>query len=210
MEVLFMARKKEFKDVRQLLAENLEKAYERWDLLYKNGGSDPFWCDGTNLNLVRNHILYYREQCEEVLEPKDYPEAYHKELPPVVPDDYMAKKGEIMQDAQNLYLTLTDAAGNENDPDVKSALEKELCALKVSFNSGSRELVALRNILRRNEYFPILKQHPVTDKIEKTIPLQVASSREKAVITAPNETQKPFFESKETLPVGQLSIFDYM
>lgn len=102
-----MARKKEFKDVRQLLAENLEKAYERWDLLYKNGGSDPFWCDGTNLNLVRNHILYYREQCEEVLEPKDYPEAYHKELPPVVPDDYMAKKGEIMQDAQNLYLTLT-------------------------------------------------------------------------------------------------------
>ena len=35
MEVLFMARKKEFKDVRQLLAENLEKAYERWDLLYK-------------------------------------------------------------------------------------------------------------------------------------------------------------------------------
>ena len=88
-----MARKKEFKDVRQLLAENLEKAYERWDLLYKNGGSDPFWCDGTNLNLVRNHILYYREQCEEVLEPKDYPEAYHKELPPVVPDDYMAKKG---------------------------------------------------------------------------------------------------------------------
>ena len=51
----------------------------------------------------------------------------------MVPDDYMAKKGEIMQDAQNLYLTLTDAAGNENDPDVKSALEKELCALKVSF-----------------------------------------------------------------------------
>ena len=92
-----MARKKEFKDVRQLLTENLEKAYERWDLLYKNGGSDPFWCDGTNLNLVRNHILYYREQCEEVLEPKDYPEAYHKELPPVVPDDYMAKKGEIIQ-----------------------------------------------------------------------------------------------------------------
>lgn len=101
----------------------------------------------------------------------------------MVPDDYMAKKGEIMQDAQNLYLTLTDAAGNENDPDVKSALEKELCALKVSFNSGSRELVALRNILRRNGYFPILKQHPVTDKIEKTIPLQVAapgcSSRER-------------------------------
>lgn len=129
---IIYGQEKEFKDVRQLLAENLEKAYERWDLLYKNGGSDPFWCDGTNLNLVRNHILYYREQCEEVLEPKDYPEAYHKELPPVVPDDYMAKKGEIMQDAQNLYLTLTDAAGDENDPDVKSALEKELCALKVS------------------------------------------------------------------------------
>lgn len=92
---------------------------------------------------------------------------------------------------------------------ILSALEKELCALKVSFNSGSRELVALRNILRRNEYFPILKQHPVKDREDHTVTGR-CSSREKAVITAPNETQKPFFESKETLPVGQLSIFDYM
>ena len=67
----------------------------------------------------------------------------------------------------------------------------------------------MRNILRRNEYFPILKQHPVKDREDHTVTGR-CSSREKAVITAPNETQKPFFESKETLPVGQLSIFDYM
>lgn len=111
-----MTRKKEFKDVRQLLAENLEKAYERWDLLYKNGGSDPFWCDGTNLNLVRNHILYYREQCEEVLEPKDYPEAYHKELPPVVPDDYMAKKVKLCKMPRIFTLPLQMLLGMRTIP----------------------------------------------------------------------------------------------
>ena len=38
-----------------LLSETkeLESAYERWNLLYTQGGSDPFWADGFNLNLTR-------------------------------------------------------------------------------------------------------------------------------------------------------------
>ena len=42
--------------------EELEKAYAQWQRLYENGGSDPFWPDGVNLNLVRNHIIYYKGQ----------------------------------------------------------------------------------------------------------------------------------------------------
>ena len=45
--------------------EELEKAYAQWESLYKQGGSDPFYPDGVNLNLVRNHILYFKRQIEE-------------------------------------------------------------------------------------------------------------------------------------------------
>ena len=39
------------------LLEELKKAYAQWESLYKQGGSDPFYPDGVNLNLVRNHLL---------------------------------------------------------------------------------------------------------------------------------------------------------
>ena len=45
--------------------EELEKAYAQWESLYQQGGSDPFYPDGVNLNLVRNHILYFKRQIEE-------------------------------------------------------------------------------------------------------------------------------------------------
>jgi len=39
----------------------LRQEYERWDQLFYHGGQDPFWTDGANLNLVRNHIISCRE-----------------------------------------------------------------------------------------------------------------------------------------------------
>ena len=47
------------------LLEELKKAYAQWESLYKQGGSDPFYPDGVNLNLVRNRILYFKRQIEE-------------------------------------------------------------------------------------------------------------------------------------------------
>ena len=44
-----------------LLGE-LSKAYDQWENLYKRGGSDSFYPDGVNLNLVRNHILYFKQR----------------------------------------------------------------------------------------------------------------------------------------------------
>lgn len=123
--------------------------------------------------------------------------------------------------------TVSAATDDDNDPStttdiIPEAVERGTLSIQID-NAGGSIVVTTQSsdgkentqtIRKENDKTTItdaiLKQHPVTDKIEKTIPLQVASSREKAVITAPNETQKPFFESKETLPVGQLSIFDYM
>ena len=80
--------------------EELEKAYAQWESLYKQGGSDPFYADGVNLNLVRNHILYFKRQIEETQPLYMNSEAYQRELPPQVEDGYMARAEEIRAHAK--------------------------------------------------------------------------------------------------------------
>ncbi|MCB6416603.1 hypothetical protein LI221_16345 [Faecalimonas umbilicata] len=68
----------------------------KWTELNTYGGSDPCWNDGYNMNLVRNHILYYRKKIEQLCETLDcaLPTEYYLPIPPVVPDSYMANKGQ--------------------------------------------------------------------------------------------------------------------
>lgn len=37
--------------------EYIRRENERWQDIYAHGCSDPYWPDGCNLNLTRNHIL---------------------------------------------------------------------------------------------------------------------------------------------------------
>ena len=83
------------------LLEELKKAYAQWESLYKQGGSDPFYPDGVNLNLVRNHILYFKRQIEETQPLYMNSEAYWRELPPQVEDGYMARAEEIRTHAKD-------------------------------------------------------------------------------------------------------------
>ena len=76
-------------------AAQLEERFARWDFLYQNGGSDPFYPDGVSLNLVRNHITYYKRQLAESLVEKELPEVFHRPTPPEVEDGYMARADEI-------------------------------------------------------------------------------------------------------------------
>lgn len=48
------------------LNEEIQKSRAHWDDIYTNGCSDPFWPDGVNLNLVRNHIIYYLSQINDL------------------------------------------------------------------------------------------------------------------------------------------------
>lgn len=87
----------------------LEKAYAQWQALYNHGGSDPTWPDGVNLNLVRNHIYYYKRQIEEKCPLYMGHELYQRPLPPEVDDNYMARAGEIREHAkQSLQAYLAD------------------------------------------------------------------------------------------------------
>lgn len=39
------------------IREALEHDFARWDYINAHGSEDPFWPDGVNMNLVRNHII---------------------------------------------------------------------------------------------------------------------------------------------------------
>lgn len=80
--------------------KEIENEFARWESLKVNGGSDPFWADGCNMNLVRNHIIYYKRKIEETMRPKEYPESYFRELPPEMPNGYMARAEEIRKHAK--------------------------------------------------------------------------------------------------------------
>lgn len=101
-----MGKKKDTTDY----AKCLEESYARWEDLYLNGGSDPTWPDGTNLNLVRNHIFNYKRKLEENMPLGGYPAAYHRPDPPEVDPDYVAHADAIRLDAaQSLKLYEQDA-----------------------------------------------------------------------------------------------------
>ena len=44
----------------------LQQSFERWEHLRVDGGSDPLWSDGSNMNLVRNHILIAKRRIEGI------------------------------------------------------------------------------------------------------------------------------------------------
>jgi len=80
------------------LEKNLQERYKRWLHIRKEGCSDPYWPDGANLYLVRNHCLYYRQQIAELCDTYgfSYPESYLRPLPPKLPMDFMAKPRKLV------------------------------------------------------------------------------------------------------------------
>ena len=72
--------------------EEIRKEIQHWKDINQNGCNDPFWSDGCNMNLTRNHIIYYqskiREACTENQLP--LPDECYLSIPPEVDNNYMA------------------------------------------------------------------------------------------------------------------------
>ena len=75
------------------------KELECWHNIYQNGCSDPFWPDGENLNLIRNHIIYANNMIDELQSQKEEQMSLfaplavdHVDVPEEVPMLYMAKE----------------------------------------------------------------------------------------------------------------------
>lgn len=74
------------------IREQIQREFDRWNEIALNGCPDPFFADGTDMRLVRNHILYLYNQLAErgwTLRTLfgDFPE--EKPVPPEVSHFYM-------------------------------------------------------------------------------------------------------------------------
>ena len=76
----------------QELEAELQERHECWNYILTHGTSDPYWPDGVNINLVRNHCKYYRRLIKNLCEKHGLPlpPIYEKPLPPKMPQDFMA------------------------------------------------------------------------------------------------------------------------
>ncbi len=74
------------------ICQDICKEVQRWKDINQNGCNDPFWSDGCNMNLVRNHIIYDKCQLENMCREKScpLPEEYYIQTPPEVDNHYMA------------------------------------------------------------------------------------------------------------------------
>lgn len=80
--------------------QSLKEDFLRWEHLSQYGGSDPFWSDGVNLNLVRDHIIHDKRELEKIISSKEeLPEIYYRETPPEVDAEYYANSGRIKDEA---------------------------------------------------------------------------------------------------------------
>lgn len=118
----------------------LENLYKRWEHLYEHGGSDPFWNDGVNANMVKNQIIHCKNKIENANSLFLLPDAYYRDIPPELPNNYMARPDEIRENARKA-MAIIDA--NEDLKFVreqsKNLSEKELKRLCIPAIIGYAE-----------------------------------------------------------------------
>ena len=81
-------------------ARKVEERYAAWEKLHTDGGTDPGYPDGVNLNLIRNHIINYKRLMENTMWALLHAELFNRPLPPEVPNSYFAKPDEIRTKAK--------------------------------------------------------------------------------------------------------------
>lgn len=65
-------RKKTPEQMLECYRKDIQRELAHWHFLRDHGGQDPFWPDGVNMNLTRNHIIYARRQIVEICEENDW------------------------------------------------------------------------------------------------------------------------------------------
>ena len=74
------------------LTHELVREFNWWKSTNELGCNDPFWPDGTNMNLIRNHVLHFKGEIRKLCEETglNLPEEYYIPTPPEVQNNYMA------------------------------------------------------------------------------------------------------------------------
>lgn len=76
----------------ETVCQCIRREIEHWKVINQNGCNDPFWSDGCNMNLTRNHIIYYQSKIHEICTENQLPlpEECYFSIPPEVDNNYMA------------------------------------------------------------------------------------------------------------------------
>lgn len=130
------------------LQENLQEDFQRWGYLNTHGGSDPFYEDGFNMNLVRNHIIYDKRKCQEELEEKDYPKEYFQKTPPQVDNYYMANSDVIRSKATAALKVLKE---NQDFQYLRSKLSGDLDKDASQCMNPVRYVLGMEDAIRRDD-----------------------------------------------------------
>ena len=93
-----MKRKLTHEEQVEELHQELFLQFIEWDKLRKHGGQDPFYGDGTNMNLTRNHIISIKQDLLQLCEHDELPKIYYRETPPEVDDNYLAPNGKYFEE----------------------------------------------------------------------------------------------------------------
>ena len=182
------------------LSEHIAEEVKHWQDLKDHGGSDPFWEDGCNMNLTRNHIIICKNEIEKMCKEDgiEYPEGYNIPTPPQVAGNYMAKPDQIREDAKNSlalyekdenYLWLLDHGAGLSEREKENTCYKNV----VGYAKWLREAIDKDDLLymrlHRDPEWRIESFQRCRQNVER-----IERAKEK---TKPVE-----------LPTGQLSIFD--
>lgn len=86
------------------------KSFDHWEREHKDGCCDPHFSDGVNLNLVRNHIIYYKSLIKQSCQKNNLtlPPIYYRDLPPVLPHDFFAHGKNFNQQRVNRIKDFDD------------------------------------------------------------------------------------------------------
>lgn len=110
-----------------ILVGNLQKSQKQWQDIYENGTHDPFYEDGMNLELVRNHIIFYRGKIRQLCEESGLPlpKEYYDELPPEVPRKFMARQEEIRKNGANALAELNSNEDYQYLQEIRGKLDEK-------------------------------------------------------------------------------------
>lgn len=180
--------------MQETVAELVER-YNRWQDLYKNGCFDPSYCDGVNLNLVRNHIQFAKRKIEKLVEEHkelSFPAEYEKiEIPQEVSNDYMANPEKIIREAKETLSAMEEDENYKYLLSVKDNLtdkEKE----KICFSTVISYRRWLKDAIERNDFVYMRLYREATREM-KLNSFKECVERAKNCLENRNQSSEPVF-----------------
>ena len=180
--------------MQETVAELVER-YNRWQDLYKNGCFDPSYCDGVNLNLVRNHIQFAKRKIEKLVEEHkelSFPAEYEKiEIPQEVSNDYMANPEKIIREAKETLSAMEEDENYKYLLSIKDDLtdkEKE----KICFSTVISCRRWLKDAIERND-FVYMRLYREAKREMKLNSFKECVERVKNCLENRNQSSEPVF-----------------